>query len=250
MLCSFPLFVKPHYNRPILRSIDQAVQQKKSRNFNSNIGSSCYGLDNRPNPIRTCISTDQEKLKHQYTNDLKFYDSSLAKEKEKHDEDGFKRTKSRTSKIFSELKKVKQPISPGGRLSSFLNSLFTYGKKAKISSNDEEIKLKSANSSTSSSYSRSCLRKNITSTPCGHKNLEMYQQNVEAVKGINRNYVHENHELKFYKNIEVEDDDDGGGSCASSDLFELDIFSIGKMGLPVYETTNLVTNPAISANGN
>ncbi|KAK6773373.1 hypothetical protein RDI58_028611 [Solanum bulbocastanum] len=212
MLCSLPLFVKPYYNRPIFHSIDHSGQEKKSRNFNSNSDSFRYGLNNRPKPIRTCISTNQEKFdhKHQYPKDLNFYDSSLSKENSKHDEDDFKKTKSRA------LKEIKQPISPGGRLSNFLSSLFTNGKKAKISSNDEDKKSKS------------------TCSSCGHKKLEMDQQNVEAIKGINRNYVHEDH-LKFHKNIEDEDDDyDEGASCASSDLFEIDIFSsIELMGLPV-----------------
>ncbi|XP_060171247.1 protein BIG GRAIN 1-like A [Lycium barbarum] len=238
MLFSFPLFVKPHYNRPICHSIDQAGKEKKSRNLNSNslhIGSSCYGLNIRPKPIITSISTNQEKFhNHQYPKDFNFYDSSLAKGKPKDDEDGFKKTKSRASKIYRDLKKVKQPISPGGRLSSFLYSLFTNGKKTKILTNDEEKKLKSANASTcssSSSFSRSCLsKKNITT--CGHKNLDKDQQNVEAVKSINRNYIHEDHQLKIHKSLQVlfqeyedNDDEDEGASCASSDLFELDIFS-------------------------
>ncbi|XP_055820078.1 protein BIG GRAIN 1-like A [Solanum dulcamara] len=170
--------------------------------------------------MRTSI---QEKFhNHQYPKDLNFYDSSLAKENLKHDEDGFKMTKSRALKIYRELKKVK-----GGRsLSSFLRSLFTNGKKAKISSNDDDdIKLKST-----------CLRKNIIISPYGHKNLDMDKQNVEAIKSINRNYIHD---LKFHKNIEMfeeDEDEDEGASCASSDLFELDIFS------PVYQTTNLTTN--------
>ncbi|MCD7455908.1 hypothetical protein HAX54_030061 [Datura stramonium] len=173
-------------------------------------------------------------------------DSFLPKEKAKHDEDVFKKTKSR------ELKKVKQPISPGGRLSSFLNSLFTNGKK--LAKNDhhhheEERKLKSPNNNAStncSSFSKSCLRKNIISTgPCGHiKNLDMDQQNVEPRKAIKRNYIYEGHQqIKFDKNIEVEVEDDNNAiSCTSSDLFELDIFSsIELMGLPVYETTNLAS---------
>lgn len=231
----------------IYRPIDKASNlEKKSRNLNSSIGSSCYGLSYRPKePIRTSISTNQEKFhKHQHPKDLNFYDSSLAKEKPKHVEDGLKKTKSRALKIYSELKKVKQPISPGGRLSSFLNSLFTNGKKTKISSNaHEERKLKSAIAST-------CLSKNIISSPCGHKNLDMDQQNVEAIKRINRNYIHE---LKFHKNIELfeedeDEDEDEGASCTSSDLFELDNFSsIGLMELPVYETTNLAANLAINA---
>ncbi|XP_060172914.1 protein BIG GRAIN 1-like B [Lycium barbarum] len=253
----------------IYHSIDQG-QEKKSRNLHSsssNIGSSCYGLSNRPKPIRTSTSTNQEKIhKHQHPKDnLNFYDYSLAKEKAKHDEDGFVKTKSRALKIYRDLKKVKQPISPGGRLSSFLNSLFTNGKKTNTSSNfggydNEERKLKSANASTCSStslFSRSCLNKNIIITPCGHKTLDVDQQNVEVVKSITRNYIHED-QLKLKKNVQVFDDnneeeeyEDEDASCASSDLFELDNFSsIGLMELPVYETANLDTNRAINANSN
>ncbi|MCD7455542.1 hypothetical protein HAX54_028568 [Datura stramonium] len=254
------------FSSTLLDSIYQANQEKKSRNFNSSIGSSCYGLNNRPKPIRI---SKQEKFdhKHQLAKDLNFYAKGKAKQ---HDEDGFKKTKSRALKIYRELKKVKQPISPGGRLSSFLNSLFTNGKK--LAKDDhhhhvEERKLKSPNNNAStncSSFSRSCLsNKNIIiSSPCGHiKNLDMDQQNVddEAIKGINRKYIHE---LKFHKNIEMfeeeeeeeeeDEDEDEDASCASSDLFELDNFSsIGLMELPVYETTNLAsTNLAINANGN
>ncbi|KAH0708747.1 hypothetical protein KY284_010174 [Solanum tuberosum] len=79
----------------------------------------------------------------------------------------------------------------------------------------------------------------------------MDQQNVEAINGINRNYVHEEYEDED-EDDDDDDDDDEGASYASSDLFELDIFSsMGLMGLPVYEATNLGTNYlAIDANGN
>ncbi|KAL3633241.1 hypothetical protein CASFOL_022768 [Castilleja foliolosa] len=40
-------------------------------------------------------------------------------------EDGFLKTKSRALKIYADLKKVKQPISPGGKLAGFLNTLFS-----------------------------------------------------------------------------------------------------------------------------
>ncbi|XP_019194275.1 PREDICTED: protein BIG GRAIN 1-like A isoform X2 [Ipomoea nil] len=132
-------------------------------------GSSCYGLNRpKPKPVRTG-NPPQVKTK-----------------------------KSRALKIYGDLKKAKQgPISPGGRLASFLNSLFT-AKKAKFS--DEDRKVKSANASTcssASSFSRSCLSKTTTpssssaagkrsvrfypvsvivdedSRPCGHKNLEL-----------------------------------------------------------------------------
>ncbi|KAI4380847.1 hypothetical protein MLD38_006989 [Melastoma candidum] len=77
-------------------------------------------------------------------------------------------------KIYSNLKKMKQPISPGGKLASFINSLFTANntpRKAKQSAmhsvpyTEEENfdgKLKSGDSSacsSASSFSRSCLSK-------------------------------------------------------------------------------------------
>lgn len=81
-------------------------------------------------------------------------------------EGGLSKTKLRALKIYGELKKVKQPISPGGRISSFLNSIFSSGsgKKVKMCSIGAtedvsyERKSKSACSSVTS-YSRSCLSK-------------------------------------------------------------------------------------------
>ncbi|KAJ6354459.1 hypothetical protein OIU77_005133 [Salix suchowensis] len=88
-------------------------------------------------------------------------------------EENFIKSKSRAFKIYSNLKKMKQPISPGSKLASFLNSLFTTGntKKSKnspsIGNFDEESKLRSGQASTcssASSFSRSCLSKNSPST--------------------------------------------------------------------------------------
>lgn len=117
-------------------------------------------------------------------------------------EGGFSKTKLRALKIYGDLKKVKQPISPGGKLAGFLNSLFAGGnmKKDKIVANsDDSPSLKSTNASTcssASSFSRSCLSKTPSSRgkhaagakrsvrfspvsvivdedcqPCGHKSL-------------------------------------------------------------------------------
>ncbi|KAF5743075.1 corepressor interacting with RBPJ 1-like [Tripterygium wilfordii] len=81
-----------------------------------------------------------------------------------------KNTKLRALKIYGELKKVKQPISPGGRIASFFTSIFSSGnaKKVKICSdqaamedvsfNDDHCKPKSTCSSTTP-FSRSCLSK-------------------------------------------------------------------------------------------
>ena len=114
----------------------------------------------RPKPIRTSTSVPPDS-NHHHHNRLMFNDyhvgNCIAPPKPKN-EGGFVKTKSRALKIYGDLKKVKQPISPGGRLASFLNSLFTAGaaKKAKISSSEDstsERKLKSGHTSTCSTAS-------------------------------------------------------------------------------------------------
>ncbi|GLU10108.1 hypothetical protein SLE2022_269310 [Rubroshorea leprosula] len=86
-------------------------------------------------------------------------------------EGGFTKTKLKALKIYGELKKVKQPISPGGRITSFLNSIFNgNAKKVKMCSvgamDDvcfDEQKSKSTRSSSAASFSRSCLSKSPSS---------------------------------------------------------------------------------------
>ncbi|RDX84606.1 Protein BIG GRAIN 1-like A, partial [Mucuna pruriens] len=118
------------------------------------------------------------------------------------------KSKSRALKIYNNLKKVKQPISPGGKLSSFLNSLFATGNAKKTKTYDD-AKAKSVQDSTcssASSFSRSCLSKASPSSnklrdgvkrtvrfypvsvivdedsrPCGHKCLYEEDTRVMAV---------------------------------------------------------------------
>lgn len=130
----------------------------------------------RPKPIRTGGSGfEKEKFgKSNGDSDLnrrerRGYGGGDADQKPKH-EGGFLKTKSRALKIYGDLKKVKQPISPGGKLAGFLNSLFTAGnlKKPKTSTKgaDDSPSLKSTNASTcssASSFSRSCLSKTPSS---------------------------------------------------------------------------------------
>nr|DAD35195.1 TPA_asm: hypothetical protein HUJ06_005835 [Nelumbo nucifera] len=109
----------------------------------------------------------------------------------------FIRTKSRALKIYDDLKEVKQPILPGGRLATFLNSLLTAGnaKKAKISSlacsgsgmedTCSESISKSTQASTCSSvssFSRSCLSKTPSSSGklsnCMKRSIQFYLVSV------------------------------------------------------------------------
>ncbi|XP_058781112.1 protein BIG GRAIN 1-like B [Vicia villosa] len=82
------------------------------------------------------------------------------------DEDTFIKSKSRAMKLYNNLKKVKQPISPGGKLTSFLNSLFINTKKTKTDVNAERTCKPGQTStcSSASSFSRSCLSKNSSTS--------------------------------------------------------------------------------------
>ncbi|KAJ1423398.1 hypothetical protein SESBI_12329, partial [Sesbania bispinosa] len=114
--------------------------------------SSCFA-PSRPKPVRTSVS---EKKKHE--------------ERHIDDEEGLIKSKSRALKIYNNLKKVKQPISPGGKLTTFLNSLFTTKTKTTTPSYEDmntERKAKSGQASTcssASSFSRSCLSKTSPSS--------------------------------------------------------------------------------------
>ncbi|XP_034695183.1 protein BIG GRAIN 1-like A [Vitis riparia] len=186
----------------------------------------------RPKPIRTSTSVPPENHHHLMFDN--YHDRNyIASQKPKH-EGGFVKTKSRALKIYGDLKKVKQPISPGGRLASFLNSLFTTGtaKKAKISSSEDstpERKSKSGHTSTcssASSFSRSCLSKTPSSRgklsngtkrsvrfypvsvivdedcrPCGHKCLYEDGKPIRTVT----NFINEDIKLNIDHNRRVEE---------------------------------------------
>ncbi|KAG6428861.1 hypothetical protein SASPL_106900 [Salvia splendens] len=109
----------------------------------------------RPKPIRTGFEKEE------------IGGNRSGSEQKSKIEGGFSKTKLRALKIYGDLKKVKQPISPGGKLAGFLNSLFAGGnmKKSKIGG-DVSPSLKSTNASTcssASSFSRSCLSKTPSS---------------------------------------------------------------------------------------
>lgn len=138
----------------------------------------------RPKPIRTSVSAPppekteakqrQSREKPQSKQSNRFIEN---KESQDFDENAIIKSKSRALKIYTNLKKVKQPISPGGRLSSFLNSIFTVGTPKKTgnsatsttrASEDPHTERKSKPGQTSTcssatSFSRSCLSKN---SPC------------------------------------------------------------------------------------
>nr|XP_010932452.2 protein BIG GRAIN 1-like [Elaeis guineensis] len=169
-----------------------------------------------------------------------------------------------------DLRKGRAPTSPGARLASFLNGLFTAvgnPKKPKIA----------APPSLESACSRSCLSKTPSSRgrrkpsaagdggkrsvrfcpvsvivgedcrPCGHKCL--YDADLTAAAGPGPRppaVVRRVEEL--LRGLEGEEEEDAI-SDSSSDLFELEnLTGIGRYRdeLPVYETTDVGTNHAIA----
>ncbi|MBA0689179.1 hypothetical protein Goari_006917, partial [Gossypium aridum] len=167
-------------------------------------------------------------------------------------------------------KKHKQPSSPGGKLATFLNSLFnqTGSKKKKNSKSttqsmkDEEVSpggrrkrrisishfrssntvdTKSFYSSSSSGfrtpppYTATPTKRNETSKLIDgflekYKNIEPHHQDKNMNIRVDR---YQSEEKDFSKLCEV---DDGADTDSSSDLFELQSYS---SGLPVFETTNM-----------
>ncbi|KAL2336464.1 hypothetical protein Fmac_010910 [Flemingia macrophylla] len=170
-----------------MHSSSTSSESSSAGGFSSSESESFYGVQ-RPKPIKTSVyeksktNFDPSIYNHSYRN------HSSQTQKPKH-ENGFGKTKSKALKIlYGELKKAKQPISPGARLASFLNSLFTSSgsaKKAKVSttpacrplaipvaSGRAAVDVKSASTaatqpsstcSSASSFSRSCLSKTPSS---------------------------------------------------------------------------------------
>ncbi|KAK9726917.1 hypothetical protein RND81_05G245600 [Saponaria officinalis] len=134
--------------------------------FSSSDTDSVYGAPARMKakvtslkPIRTAASSPEFNRKS-------FSGETAAAAKKKSKKEG---KLQHALKLYGDLKKVKQPISPGGKLASFLNSLFNSGnsKKAKIEptvTTSAPAKMTSSSvPSTASSYSRSCLSKTPSS---------------------------------------------------------------------------------------
>ncbi|XAR69953.1 hypothetical protein NMG60_11001739 [Bertholletia excelsa] len=161
--------------------------------------------------------------------------------------------KLRALTIYRNLKKVKQPISPGARLARFVNSLFSNGN-AKKTKKPKPTQTSSSRSSASSYY-RPCIRRNSLNSKersddweaCGGKNI--YE---EAASEIAKEGSYGTNGVVM---MNKDEEDDEVSSDSSSDLFEID--HLGFIGedvgryreeLPVYGTTRIVTNRAI-ANG-
>ncbi|XP_021276954.1 protein BIG GRAIN 1-like C [Herrania umbratica] len=114
-------------------------------------------------------STPAKPHKSKQFEQRNFDSNNNNQQKAKREGSGFTKTKLKALKIFGESKKVKQPISPGGRITNFLNSIFNANaKKVKMCSvgvsDDVSFEHKSKTTcSSASSFSRSCLSKTPSS---------------------------------------------------------------------------------------
>ncbi|KAM7277112.1 hypothetical protein ACFE04_018978 [Oxalis oulophora] len=184
--------------------------------------------------------------------------------------------------IYTELKKVKQPSSPGGKLASFITSIFNSSsnnaKKVSICSSSSSINAmedisrhtdyKSKSKSKSMSSRSSLTRDHQTPSPRDHnskyvndmkRRLARSNYSPQVTKSCslreimikNNSYNEVNANININYNEEEEDDDENNDvlSCSSSDLFELEHIIINgryREELPVFETTSVKTNQAIA----
>ncbi|XP_058079342.1 protein BIG GRAIN 1-like B [Magnolia sinica] len=205
---------------PILSSSNSSSSESSYGGFGFSSSEAESLQTPRPKPIRTGFVPE---MPFRSTSKKNQFPEIQVKEK----------PKTAASKIYSDLKKPGQPISPGGRIASFLNSLFaSNSKKAKIDHSRKNGSAPQALSSSTtptcssaSSYSRSCLSKtpssrgnsNSTNTngskrsvrfypitvivdedcrPCGQKRISDRDPTVSGKIGVSKPLIGE--ELKLH----------------------------------------------------
>ncbi|CAA0838036.1 Unknown protein [Striga hermonthica] len=133
----------------------------------------------RPDPKVSCFSTWPKPIR------------TVGKSKNKDDDDEEEeenelmvKYKSRALKLYSNLKKVRQPISPGGRLTSLITSIFSGSANGKKSKNGRELQKPTKESrsgcSSAASLSRSCLSKDSPGSRGGgaHRTVRFHPVSV------------------------------------------------------------------------
>ncbi|XP_028752182.1 protein BIG GRAIN 1-like B [Neltuma alba] len=207
---------KVDVRRNSIHSSSSSTDSSSNGGFSSSESSSeLFNSVQRLKPIRTSVALPQ-KPNLDSLNAPRNYSDHTQKPKP---ENGFeKKAKSKALRriLYGDLKKSKQPISPGAKLASFLNSLFNSGggnnnakKKPKVVSSNTLTQPSTC--SSASSFSRSCLSKTPSSSrstakgnrsvrfcpvsvivdedcrPCGHKNLYEGEKGIEKFSYISKN---------------------------------------------------------------
>lgn len=171
-----------YYQDPLFFSSSSSSSDSSYGGFSSSETESMksfFAPPPRPRPIRTSrLERSEQALSYGHSEFHMFDDyrhhSAITREPSKSEEEIIK-SKSRALKMYGNLKKVKQPISPGGRLATFLNSLFTAGNSKKSTkttssaggcedwSSERKLNSQPSTCSSASSFARSCLNKNSPS---------------------------------------------------------------------------------------
>ncbi|CAI9766590.1 unnamed protein product [Fraxinus pennsylvanica] len=143
------------------------------RHFASNSGSSTdssiFSSSSKSTPKSSVVSIDQKlKQKQDQVPVIEKPGKILQYENTTNRQDRFAKTKLRALKIYGDLKKVKEPISPGRKLTNFLNSIFSPRKLKKNQVMEEWSSVRKSRSvkdtTTCSLASRSCLRQTPSSS--------------------------------------------------------------------------------------
>ncbi|CAA3000962.1 Hypothetical predicted protein [Olea europaea subsp. europaea] len=146
-----------------------------SRLFASNSGSSTDSSmfsSSKSTSKSSAASFDQKQKQKQKQDQIPVIEKPgkiLQSENRTNRQGRFSKTKLCALKIYEDLKKVKEPISPGCKITNFLNSIFSPRKLKKNQVMEEWSSMRKSRSikdtKTCSLASRSCLRK----TPRGNK---------------------------------------------------------------------------------
>ncbi|XP_041993507.1 protein BIG GRAIN 1-like A [Salvia splendens] len=189
--------------------------------------------DNCPRPIRTGDGEKDRYLFDEYEEQERNIAASthnLLKSKSK--------SKSTAMRIYSNLKKMKQPVSPGARLTTFLTSIFNRNKSKRgdrshpVNTTKSPSKFTAGIQIVNNDLTRATVNYGDALPRATHRRPPLPPNAFQ-----NTNYT-------FHKSRYEEEESDGDAiSESSSDLFELDhssLFGIRNRlceELPVYETT-------------
>ncbi|XP_057768191.1 protein BIG GRAIN 1-like A [Salvia miltiorrhiza] len=209
----------------IYRSIDE-TNASHTRNAATKVEDDIESL-RRAIVIEKWIEKQYSMPRHLASNSASSTDSSVFSSSET-DSRGSPKTSKPKREARKTSKKVKEPISPGAKISNFFNSIFS---PRNFKSTDEWSSMRKSRSmkDTTTTYTRSCLTKNASSRP---KRSVRFSQDEFAVGS---QFIKKNIDsFRHYHHESERDFDDM--SCASSDLFELQNI---EEELPVYETTSL-----------
>lgn len=166
-------------------------------------------------------------------------------------------TKSRALKLYSHLKKMKQPISPGVKLTTFINSILSKSNTKKHSNRGSTTASAAVRPtcSSASSFTRTCLTTPTTTMPSSTNSTKPTSVKLAPVNVKIKTKDQDLHlppqvlnrapNSKPTSKISVGRVSEDARSDCSDDLFELDHLKLSNINggdLPVFETTRINTN--------